>query len=90
MLKTQAQALVSMASPPPFIVSLGYDIKVLEYIDMRLCTKYVRIGIWSKWNVSNCISNFAFKNSHIPFIVHIGIWLWISNVHFLKINNQTI
>ncbi len=40
--------------------------------------------------VSNCISNFVFKNSHIPFTIHIGIYLWISNVHFFKISNQTI
>jgi hypothetical protein len=49
-----------------------------------------RTLIMYQFIVSNCISNFVFKNSHIPFTIHIGIRLWISNVHFFKISNQTI
>lgn len=40
--------------------------------------------------VSNCIYSSPIKNSQIPFIVHIGIHVWISNVYFFKTNNQTI
>jgi hypothetical protein len=40
--------------------------------------------------VSNCIYSSIIKNTHIPFIVHIGIHVWISNVYFLKTSNQTI
>jgi hypothetical protein len=40
--------------------------------------------------MSNCIYSSTIKNSHIPFIVHIGIHVWISNVHFVKTSNQTI
>ncbi len=48
--------------------------------------------LWLFFNliVSNCIYTSTIKNSHIPFIVHIGIHVWISNVHFLKTSNQTI
>jgi hypothetical protein len=106
-----------MASPPSSIVSLGYDIGILEYIDHEALhwvmlafflsfVFFLRLQGWMlslhgpnavrralvifQIFVSNCIYSFTIKNFHIPFIVHNGIHVWISNVHFLKTNNQTI